>query len=127
MRGKAYLKDFTTLPATGLEKQGILSSGKAILDRDHSDVKGSQLIVVNLLGAKTVSIGTVMEIAWAHTLQIPTVVIIEDPVIEEHVTDGKPLTIEFVNPHEHSMLLASASYRVKSIEDALQVTLAFFR
>jgi hypothetical protein len=53
------------------------TTGRAILSRDKFDTLEADLVLCNLLGAKTVSIGTVMELAWAHLKGIPIIVSIE--------------------------------------------------
>lgn len=115
MRGKSYLASLKDIPANGNEKFGFLSGGKAILARDYADVHNSDIIVVNLLGADRVSIGTLFECAWAFSAKIPLILVIEDTV------DGKE-----VNPNAHSMLLAMPGYRVSSLSDAETIVAAFF-
>jgi len=83
----------------------VLSQEKAINERDHFDCWSSDLILVNLVGAKKVSIGTVMEIAWGKAYRKPVV-----------------LAMESGNIHDHAMLRESASFIVNSIEDAIKVT-----
>jgi nucleoside 2-deoxyribosyltransferase len=61
------------------------------------------VVLVNLLGVKKVSIGTVMEIAFAHARQIPVILLIE--------SDG--------NPHEHPMIEQAIAFRVCTVEAAL--------
>lgn len=75
MRGKDYLS----------KKQQIknfydthpLSTGKGILCRDRFDVKRSDMIFANFLGAEMVSIMSVMEIAWADAWQKPIIIVAE--------------------------------------------------
>jgi nucleoside 2-deoxyribosyltransferase len=111
MRGKYYLKDCKDIPSTNVEKFGILSGGPAVLTRDYADTTTSDIIVVNLMNAQKVSIGTMFEIAWAYSKHIPIVLIIED---------------DTVNIHSHSMLFAMCGYRVNSFQDAVNVVLNFF-
>lgn len=110
MRGKHYLQSSQDIAVMGNEKLGIMSGGPAVLARDFYDVKTSELIVVNLLGASKVSIGSMFEVAWAHALQIPVVLIIED---------------DFVNVHTHSMLFAMCGFKVNNIEDAISIVTRF--
>lgn len=86
MRGKAYLSAEDKIADSYSDK--TMSSITAINLRDRNDVKTSDAILVNLLGAKTVSIGTVMEIAWAIAYDIPCVIVME----------------KTGNIHEHGML-----------------------
>jgi nucleoside 2-deoxyribosyltransferase len=74
------------------------------MTRDFNDVKQSDVLLVNLLGAKVPSLGTIMEMAWAFALQKPCVVAIE--------ATG--------NPHDnHPMIHEAMSFRVESLEDAV--------
>lgn len=112
MRGKHYLQSLGSIEATGLEKYGIMSGGPAILTRDYSDCTNADMLVVNLLGADRVSIGTMFEIAWAHSKHIPVVLVIED---------------DTANIHSHSMLFAMCGYRVNNLEDAVIIVNGFFK
>lgn len=111
MRGKHYLQDVKDIQATGNEKLGILSGGHQIVTRDYADTTTSDMIIVNLLGATKVSIGTMFEIAWAFSKHIPIVLVIED---------------DLENIHSHSMLFAMCGYRVNNLDDALTIVRAFF-
>ena len=82
-----------------------LSTGKAILARDYYDVSTCDIILVNLLGATTVSIGTVLEIGYAHAHRKPIVLVMEK--------EG--------NVHEHPMITEAAGFRVDSLESGLQL------
>lgn len=70
------------------------------LTRDFLDTKRSDLILVNLLGASRVSVGTVMEIAWAYALQIPIIVAMEKD-----------------NVHRHCLIDESINVLVSSVDD----------
>lgn len=81
-----------------------LTSEKGISTRDYNDVKRSDAIFVNLLGAQRVSIGTVMEIAWARAFQIPVILVMEKG-----------------NMHDHSMLRYASGFIVDNIEDGIEM------
>jgi hypothetical protein len=51
--------------------QDNLLTQKATFHRDLFDVTRASVLFVNLLGAKIVSVGTVMEMAWAHVKGTP--------------------------------------------------------
>lgn len=76
LRGKEYLRDETALAAQGYSKKP-LSTAKAITNRDRNDVKNSAVVLMNLLGAKIVSIGTMIELAWADRFEVPVVLVME--------------------------------------------------
>lgn len=101
MRGKAYLSQEDKLLDSYTDH--TMSSINGINIRDYNDVKTADAILVNLLGAKIVSIGTVMEIAWARVWNIPTVLIMED----------------FNNIHEHGMLTYNC-IRVNSLIEGIR-------
>jgi nucleoside 2-deoxyribosyltransferase len=80
--------------------------GKGSVSRDRMDIMRSDLVVVNFVGAKGVSIGSVGEMFWADAYRKPVVLIIED---------DKP-----DNPHFHLFILELASWRFASLEQAAQ-------
>lgn len=99
-----------------LRSEGVLSQAYAnpmatdrgIMRRDFNDVKTSHVVLINLLGAKSASQGTVMEMGWAYALQIPVVVAVEDAG----------------NIHEHPMNRQTWDYRVPCLDQALAITAA---
>lgn len=111
LRGKEYLRALNApISGTGEEyaHMGVLSTPRGVMTRDRYDATRCDVLLVNLLGAKKVSIGTVMEIAWADLKRIPIVVAMEP--------EG--------NPHEHMMISEAIGYRVPSLDDALHVVRA---
>ena len=70
----------------------LFSTQRAIMSRDFFDVKTSDALVANLTGATIISVGTVMEIAWAYQLRIPCIIISE-------MENGS-----IKNIHSHSMV-----------------------
>jgi hypothetical protein len=107
MRGKEYLKSIGTISGTGEEYAhlGPISLPRGVMTRDRWDATRCNVLLVNLLGASRVSIGTVMEIAWADLARIPIVCVIED-------ND---------NPHEHMMISEAIGYRVNNMPQALHI------
>lgn len=104
LRAKEYLKSETNMKS--VYDFNVLSSQKGIMTRDFNDCKRSDVIIVNLSSTKRVSIGTVMELAWAFMSQTPVVCIMED--------EG--------NVHEHPMVREAISYRVNHIIRAAEIT-----
>lgn len=104
MRSKDYLVGTTTIEDT--YEGSVMSSQRGIYARDKFDCHRADLVLVNMLGAKRVSIGTVMEIAWATANNTPIVLIMEK--------EG--------NIHEHGMLREACAFRVETLDDALYVT-----
>jgi hypothetical protein len=107
LRAKRYLNDGRVI--IGNEPSEFpLSTDRAINAGGWFDTLRSDAILVNLLGASTVSIRTAMEIAWAYDHKIPIVVAIEP--------EG--------NPHDHAMLRDSVSVRVASLDEAIEAITA---
>lgn len=86
------------------ESFGTFFTSRAIMVRDFTDVKRCDALLVNLLGAKKPSMGTIMELAWAYAFQKPAVVVIE----------------EKGNPHDdHPMVHEAIPFRVTNLDDGL--------
>lgn len=108
LRAKEYLESLGTLSGHGAEYShlGLFSTPQAVLARDHGDVTNTDGTIVNLLGAKTVSVGTVAEIAWAWDHRKRLVVAIEP--------EG--------NPHNHMFITEMIRpFRVDSLDGAIEV------
>lgn len=102
LRKKEYLKGKGNL--TGSYEEWPLSTQRGIFARDRFDCHRSNLILVNLLNAKTVSIGTCMEIAWAAQANIPIVLIMEPG-----------------NIHEHPMINEACPFIVRNLDEAINL------
>lgn len=113
LRGKEYIKDNPEIKDSYPEYQ--FSTSKCIMLRDFYDVQKADALIVYLRGAKKVSIGTVMEVAWAYQRRIPVVAIV-DPYVERKTGDQGPVV---QNIHEHAMLNEAFWYRFNNIQDAL--------
>lgn len=107
LRSKGYLRAFGVIDAGGDRSayQGVhpLSETAGIVTRDRNDVKTSDLVFVNLLGAERVSIGTVMEIAWADAYRVPTVV-----------------AMDRGGAHDHAFIRGMSGFIVYDLETALE-------
>lgn len=106
MRGKDYLRGKDTITdrmQEGLER--AMSQDAAIVTRDRWDTTRCDFVLVNLLGAKTVSIGTVIEIGWADLARKPVVLVMEP--------SG--------NPHEHAFIRQLTGYRVTTLDEGLDL------
>lgn len=104
LRGKKYLVGETNIG--GNYDFHPLSTPQGIDCRDRNDVTRSDLVFVNFLGATDVSIGTVMEVAWADILRKPTIIVMEED-----------------NIHYHKMIRGAAGFVVSDIDQAIQITL----
>jgi nucleoside 2-deoxyribosyltransferase len=110
LRGKEYLRGIPALTAdcAGYGELNCMSSPRGIMTRDRFDAMRCDILLVNLIGAERVSIGTVMEIAWADAKRTPIVVAME--------ATG--------NVHEHAMISEAIGFRVTSLMEALHVVKA---
>lgn len=84
MRAKEALEDVSDLSAWDYPDDGPLSS-RAMVKRDLSDVRRADVLLVNLIGATRVSVGTMVEIGYAHALNIPIIVAMEEGNIHKHI------------------------------------------
>jgi hypothetical protein len=101
-RGKDFLKGKGILARVDKNNDGW---GNTILQRDKYDVLRSDIIIFNYLDSNktgNVSIGTVMEQAWASLNNIFSIVVIDDN-----------------NIHQHEFLRRTASLIVPTLEDAV--------
>ncbi len=105
LRAKDYLKSRGVL--AGAYDEHPLSTAKGITTRDRFDVMRSDLVLFNLLGARQVSIGTVMEIAWADAFRKPSVVAIEPG-----------------NVHWHQMVEMCSGFMVPDLDQAIELVKA---
>jgi nucleoside 2-deoxyribosyltransferase len=106
MRCKEYLA--TEKIITGSYPDCVLSCDRGIYTRDRFDSLRCNVLLVNFLGAKSVSVGTVMEIGWADSVQTPIICVMEP--------QG--------NPHDHPMIREAIGFRVAFLKDALSVAIS---
>ncbi len=105
MRGKTFLEKETNV---GNNYAHPLGTPRGIMTRDHWDCTRCDVLLVNLLGATRVSIGTVMEIAWAYDNQIPVILLIEPTG----------------NPHDHAMIQEATGFRVSCLDEGIAIARA---
>jgi len=103
LRAKGYLR------SKGVIEQGYedtpLSTDHGITTRDRWDVQTADAVLFNLLGAKRVSIGTMIEYGWADARRIPIITCIEPTG----------------NIHDHPMLREITGFRVDNLQDAVEL------
>ena len=87
-----------------------LNTQNAVIGRDRFDCCNSDLIFINLLAAKRVSIGTTVELAWADAQRVPVIVRME--------ATG--------NPHDSVHVRGLATYLVNSLDEGIAVARCFF-
>jgi len=105
MRGKKYLADEKNIKDA--YENHPLSSQKGITCRDRMDVMRCDAILVNFLGASKVSIGSVLEIAWADAWRKPIIIVMEKG-----------------NIHDHAMIREMAGFITDNLDDAVKIATA---
>lgn len=111
MRSKNYLKNEVDVDGGKLVDtyaQYPLSTMRAIVTRDRNDCMKCDMVLMNLLGATTVSIGSILEIAWADAARVPVVLVME----------------KSGNLHEHGMIREMCGFQVETLEEAIGVVKA---
>ena len=100
MTGKDSLRGEKRFGHEGYDSNPI-ATNRAILGRDHWMVNQADIVYINLLGAKSVSIGCCMELAFAFTHHKHTILVMEKN-----------------NPHRHAFVLESADIIFETVEEA---------
>ncbi len=102
MRGKDHLKQFegalTACIPEGASRPGC--NDHDILKRDCYDVHRSDVLFCNLLGAKTVSLGSMWEMAWAYRAQNYSICVMEPGNVHEHIFTNEGCSIRFYTVEE---------------------------
>lgn len=113
MRGKEYLSGVKEFTSDGdmYGALSVMSSNRGIMTRDRFDAVRCDVLLVNLLGAPRVSIGTVMEIAWADACRTPIVCVMEP--------EG--------NIHDHGMVKEAIGFRVATLLEGLRIVAAILK
>lgn len=126
MRGKDYLRGYSSIGGSPEDFNAMgqaMSTPKAIVTRDRNDVETCDAVIMNLLDATKISIGTMIEVGWADAYRKPLILVIE-PEGKQHAGGmGVPDT---VNPHWHGMVTEIAGYSVTTLEEAAHVAQALF-
>lgn len=107
LRNKTYFDRQHTMEDS--YEQLLFSNQRAITVRDRFDCLRSDAILMNLLGAKKVSIGSMIELGWANEIKKPIVVVMEDD-----------------NIHNHAMVREIASWIVPTLDQGLEVIKGLF-
>jgi nucleoside 2-deoxyribosyltransferase len=111
MRAKDYLAKLTA-PISGHGREyadlGVLSTPQAVVARDRYDTTRVDVMLMNLLGADRISIGTMVELGWADSARVPVVGVIEP--------EG--------NVHDHMFVNQLIGFRVTTLDAGLDVVKA---
>ncbi len=111
MRAKSYLERLDKISGHGRDyaHMGPMSTSQGVVTRDRFDTqKSCSVVLMNLLGAERVSIGTMVELGWADSARVPVVLAME----------------ETGNVHDHMFVRQLAGYVVGTLEEALAVVQA---
>lgn len=121
LRGKEYLAQRGAL--VGSYDEYPLSTASGITTRDRFDCMGSDLVIFNLLGAKQISVGTMIELGWADAARNPAILVMENPKAIGVDGWGHKVYAEGVKPnaHEHPMVTATTGFRVDNLDDAVKL------
>lgn len=89
------------LPTRSFTKESTpKETDKWVNRRDYFDCVRAQALLVNFQGMKTLSIGTIMEIAWAYQKQIHIVAVCDPEGPQNHPMVKDSLTHEVYNMDE---------------------------
>jgi nucleoside 2-deoxyribosyltransferase len=106
LRAQEFLEDYGTLTESEYPDH-VITSADAIMVRDHWDVQTSDAVFVNLLDTVQVTIGTVMELAWAYAYRKPTVLLMDEK-----------------NIHDHAMVRKAGIFRARTLDEGVDLTRA---
>lgn len=110
IKGLSPIRDYESLESSTFsdlapeEVVNPLLTARAIMVRDRNDVFRSDALLVNFLGAKKVSIGTVIELGWANRKHKPIVCIMEPG-----------------NIHNHAMIHEVIDFHVSTLDEGISV------
>ena len=86
-------------------EENPMTCSKGIVTRDRFDCTRADAVLFNMLGAKTVSIGTCIEFGWADAARNPVVLVMEDAS----------------NLHDHPMVREIAGFRVNDLDAGIRL------
>lgn len=101
MKGKQPLRTELEFKAHGYDHVPV-ATNHAIIERDRWMVSNADIVYANLSGTQRVSIGTCMELAWAHDKGKHTIVVMEEG-----------------NIHRHAFILEAADIVFKTHDEAM--------
>lgn len=110
MTGKSCIRTELTERFKPADHKAVLASNHAIFERDQWMVRNCDILYLDLTGAQRVSIGSMMELAWASLLGKYTIVVME--------SDND-------NIHRHAFVLEAADVIFSSADEALAYLAVF--
>jgi hypothetical protein len=107
LRNKHFLSGAGTINRFGSWQKHPLTSDAGITCRDRFDVRRSDVILFNFLGAEVGSIGSSIEFGWADAWRKPIVVVMENN-----------------NIHSHPIIRELAGFIVPELDQAIEIVKA---
>lgn len=101
LRGKGHVTKELVLE--DMYPEHLLSTPQGTITRDRYDVSRCDALFVNFLNSDRVSIGTIMEMAWADAWRIPII-----------------LAMEARNIHDHAFVRQVAEFITRDLDEAIQ-------
>ena len=111
MRHREYLLQETNVK-DGYDDH-ILSCGKAIVARNKFDINRSDLIIMNFLGAKKASIGSMLELGWANASNVPVICVMDEENVHSHAMVREVSSI--IAPNINEAIVAARSLLIPGI------------
>jgi hypothetical protein len=108
VKSKRLENENRPMSAFGYPKD-YMATERVITIKDKWYCLNSSALLVNFLGSKQISIGTVMEIAWASLNNTPIVVVLEED-----------------NVHNHGMLNECTTVTVRTLNEGIEAIKALF-
>lgn len=109
MRNKQFLQSKKTIENTPDLEDHLETSQRGIFARDMTDVSRCDVLFVNLLNTKKVSIGTIVEITTAYHQKTP-IILVTDPD----------------NIHTHPFIKEMCPFTVHNMEDGIDLLFNLF-
>lgn len=109
MRGKEILRNLPIMIDQGYP-DNPLTSQHGIVTRDRNDTQTCDVVLMNLLGATTASIGSMVELGWADSKRIPVVTVLD-------LADQS-------NPHKHAFVRELSGFIVPTLQEAIDICLS---
>lgn len=113
MRAKDALKELATISGHGNEyaHMGPFATARGVMTRDYFDCTRTDVCIVNFCEAQTISIGTVMEIAWCYQARTPVILACPKGTTQHAL-------------HDHMMVNEAIGFHVETLDEALNVAIA---
>ena len=93
------------------DQQSIMLNWKSITTKDRFYVQETDIVLLNLLGATRVSIGSMLELGWADLLRKPVILVMEN--------EG--------NLHDHAMVREMVGFHTDSLDQGVDLALTLLQ